>query len=48
MPVSAMKICASLWGSLHQEPGPASLHSAFQHAAHLSAGAGLRTLRSPG
>lgn len=48
MPVRAMKICASLWGSLHQEPGPASLHSAFQHAANLSAGAGMLTLLSPG
>lgn len=48
MPVRAIKICASLWRSLDQEPCPASLHSAFQHAANLSAGAGMLTLLSPG
>lgn len=48
MPVRAMKICSVAVGSLHQEPGPASLHSAFQHAANLSAGAGMLTLLSPG
>ena len=48
MPVRAIKICASLWRSLDQEPCPASLHSAFQHAANLYAGAGMLTLLSPG
>ena len=48
MPVRAIKICASLWRSLDQEPCPASLHSAFQHAANLSTDAGMLTLLPPG
>lgn len=48
MPVRAVKICAALWSSLEREPRPASLHSAFQHAANLSTGAGMLTLLPPG
>lgn len=48
MPVRAMKICAALWRSLDPEPSSASLHSAFQHAANLTTGAGMLTLLPPG
>ena len=48
MAVGARKICASLWESMCREPRPASLHSAFQHAANLSTSAGMLTLLPPG